>query len=256
MESLSQYINNIQPKDKLNYLVVMTVSIWFFTHIYEANVSFLIAILVAISYSFYTEDKIRVLSGDLNSKLYNQLTSLLEEDDKSPPDNFHIEPDMISFFYSIKDFRKFNRDAYVRTINTANILLGIKKKLEYDYKYYETPGLESWQNFELTERDSVEKTNIKNYKQIFEIAEMTAHKSLNYMHSFIISLSSNKTYRKKHKNAMKRYNILVYRVLDDILRHAKEYSSMPEVIGLTHGKEKPYTDNEDELSKSFNFFYN
>lgn len=258
---INKYISEIEKKDRFLYLVVLVSSVWFFTSAYEPKVSFLIALIMGIGFILYKNDEKTTDISNLNFELEHKLNALLEEENKPPPRNFHIEPDFITFFYSILDFRVYNRDSFVRAINTADTLLGLKKSLENDYKYTEEREMDSWQNFELLhykvgiKKEKEEKSNITNHRQIFEHAESLAYKSLNYVHSFVVNLPVNKFYKNKHKNALKRYNLLVFRVLDDILHHSQEYSSSPELIGINYGKPKAYKEEINELNESFNYFY-
>jgi hypothetical protein len=205
----------------------------------------------------YSNDVVNTENGNLNVELETKLNELLKKERRKPPRYFYTEPDFINFFHSIMDFRVYNRDSYVRSIRTADILLSIRNSLKNDFKYTPEKQLESWQNFELQDfsggnTKKQEKTNIKNHRQMFELAEGIAHKSLNFIHSFIVNLPANKFYREKHQKAMKRYNILVFRVLDDILFHCKEYADIPELIGVDYGKQKPY---KDDLNEVFEYFY-
>jgi hypothetical protein len=264
---ISDYIAKIKPQDKFAYAVVLVVSLWFFSHIFKADVSFLIALVVGLAVIYYKDDEVSVSTNNLNNDLELKLNGLLKEENKPAPRYFHIDPDMITFFDSISDFRIYNRDSFVRAIRTTDNLLKLRRDLEHDYMYIQEREMDSWQNFKMrdpgTSDGSTSKTksgksvsNIKNHSEIFQAAELLANKGLNYLHSFIINLPPDKFYKNKHKEAMDRYHLLVKRNLDVILMHCKKYSK-DILIGQDYGKPRAHNKLQGRQgfsANSFDFF--
>lgn len=256
--SLSNYISNIKPRDKMTYGIIIIISIWFFNHVFKADISFLIALIVGSIIVYYQDDLVHTSTVNMNIELERKLSGLLEEEQRPPPLYFYIDPDMITFFDSIKDFRIYNRDSYVRSIKTTDNLLKLRRELENDYLINEEKELDSWQNFELIGNENKGKitSNIKNHRQIFESCELLANKGMNYIHSFVVNLPADKFYKNKHKEAMDRYHILVKRNLDIILSHCKKYSN-DLLLGIDYGKARPHNKlkgNQGPLSESFDYF--
>lgn len=252
--TLSEYIKNIDNRDKFRFIVVSVLIVWFFTS-YKVDVSFLVGLIVACAVVYYMSDSNVLNITEKNITLETKLNGLLKEENRPPPKYFYIDPDMITFFDSIKDFRIYNRDSYVRAIRTADNLLGIRKELENDFFYTQEQELEPWQNFELTlgngKTKNKEKSNIHNYREIFESAESMGKKSLNYLQAMLISLPVNKFYTRKHKSAMDRYHILIKRNTDAILHHCKFYSRDSDpILGVNYGKARPY----EKITTTFEYF--
>lgn len=234
--SIVEYIRNIPKEKRFYYMIVFISCMWFFNTAYNPGLGFIVAIFVGSFYVFYDQDGEKNEAGNLNTDLHFMLNSLLEEENRSPPEYFYIEPDMITFFYSIRDYRVYNRDSYLKAIKTTNNLLRLKKELENDYSYYTPVKRDNWQNFGYVKRP--EKTNnIKNLKEMFEMAEIQANKAINYIHSFAISLPI--SHKRKHKKSLDRFHMLSKRVLDDILNHCKKYSDDP-LVGQDYGLAKPH----------------
>jgi hypothetical protein len=272
---ISNYIAKINPQDKFAYAVVLVVSLWFFSHIFKADVSFLIALVVGLAVIYYRDDEVSASTNNLNNDLELKLNGLLKEENKPAPRYFHIDPDMITFFDSISDFRIYNRDSFVRVIRTTDNLLKLRRDLEHDYMSIQEREMDSWQNFEMrdpgtsSDSDGASKTktvksvksvksvsNIKNHSEIFQAAELLANKGLNYFHSFIINLPPDKFYKNKHKEAMDRYHLLVKRNLDVILLHCKQYST-DILIGQDYGKPRAHNKLQGRQgfsANSFDFF--
>lgn len=235
----------LSDNKKLKYLSLVVVSLWFFNTMYIPDWSFLIGILASIVYIYYDITSESQIVNDVNVELNYKLNSLLYDEGKQPPDFFYTEPDLILFFYSIREYRIHNRDSYLKAINCANNVLKIRKELENDFEYEEDSGLSSWQTFGYTKR-SVKKKNIKNLKEMNELARSFATKSLNYMHSFAVSLPSH--FKKKLHESIERYHLLMKRITDDVYFHCKKYSNNP-LLTQDYGLPKPFT----KISR-FDFF--
>lgn len=234
------FLEDVSKENKLLYFSILVSSIWFFNNAFRADIKFIIAVSVAVFIIFYDDKNKKTTVDNLNTGLHYKLVSLLEKENHPPPKYFYLEPDMINFFYSIKDFRVYNRDSYLRAIKSVDELLKIKLELENDYKYVEEPKLSGWQNFGDKPKAKIE-NNIKNHKGMFQSAEISGQKAINYIHSFAIALPEG-VYSEKHKKSFDRIHILVKKVLDDILRTCKKSSSDP-LLGQTYGLPKAHRNN-------------
>lgn len=234
------FLEDVSKENKLLYFSIFVASIWFFNNAFKADIKFIIAVSVAVFIIFYDDKAKKTTVDNLNTGLHYKLVSLLEKENHPAPKYFYIEPDMINFFYSIKDFRVYNRDSYLSAIKSVDELLKIKLELENDYRYVEEPKLSGWQNFGDKPKAKIE-NNIKNHKGMFESAEISGQRAINYIHSFSIALPEG-IYSQKHKKSFDRIHILVKKVLDDILRTCKKSSSDP-LIGQTYGLPKAHRNN-------------
>lgn len=244
------YINGISKENKLYYLSIIIFSLWFFRDAFIPDISFIVAIIIAIVVIYYDNEKKETSVENLNTSLHYKLVSLLKEEGKKHPEYLYLEPDMINFFYDIRDFRVYNRDAYIKSIRHVNSLLKIKKELENDYTYVDIPQLKGWQNFGSLEKARLQK-NIKNHKGMFQNACVLSEKAINYIYSFAISLPGG-IYKEKHHTASKKFHILTKRILDDILYKCKKGTTDP-MLGNDYGLPKPF--RKKFSSDNFDFVY-
>jgi hypothetical protein len=229
----------------LKYICYITFSLWFFNTAYIPNLNFIVALVLAVSYIYYDWYTSSKNTQDINIELNYKLNSLLYEEGKKVPKYFYTEPDLILFFYNIKEYRIYNRDSYVKAIKTADHLLRIRQELQNDYFYIENDGFSSWQNFGYTKRNK-KLRNIKNLREINDIAISLAKKSINYMHSFAVSLPSH--FKNKHQESLDRYHLLIKRLTDEVYFHCKKYSDNP-LLTQDYGLPKAY----EEVNR-FDFF--
>ncbi len=238
-------MDSLSNNKKLKYLTVIAVSLWFFNTAYIPNWSFLIGILAAIVYIYYEVTTESRIVDDMNVELNYKLNSLLYDEGKQPPDVFYMEPDLIEFFYSIKEYRVYNRDSYLKAIKCANNVLKLKQELENDFEYFEDSERSSWQTFGYTKR-RINKKNIKNLREINQLAQTFAVKSLNYMHSFAVSMPPH--FKRKLHESLDRYHLLMKRITDDVYFHCKKFSDNP-LLTQDYGLPKPFVKHS-----SFDFF--
>lgn len=227
------------------YLWIIIIFIWFFTTAYIPTIGFIVGLVLASIYLYYKTQETKNEVDDLNLELNYKLNSLLFEEGKKPPDMFYTEPDLITFFYNIKEYRVYNRDSYFKAIKTANNLLKLRKDLENDFIYTEEGDIQNWQTFGHKTK-SITTTNIKNYDSIMKISEEFATKSVNFLHTFSICLPPN--FKNKFLKTLDRYHLLMKRITDDIYFHCKKMSKNP-LVTSNYGKPKGY-----KTPNNFEFF--
>lgn len=187
---ISRYIDNIDKKDKLIYFTVLCLSMYFGLKI-NITIPQIVIVILTIFWILYSED----LKVNKNIGSNRQLETKLKLLDKKIPSYFHLDPDIINLFFSIKDFKKINPDAFKKAMQTTDNVLRLRSDMEKD---------------------------IENSAETFEIAQDQATKSLNYMQSFIISIPGNPVYVNKFEDVLERHHILLKRSLDVMFERYKE----------------------------------
>lgn len=186
------YFSTFDNKDKLLYLSIFAIIVYF-SNQFITPTNF-ISILIAISFVIFSQDKQVSQKSDLNRELELKLQLL----DKDIPLYFHVDPDMINLFFSIKDFKQYNPQSFIQSMKTTDNVLRLKT------------------DFEKTLQNPIE---------TFEIAQSMSQKSLNYMQSFIISLPSSKVTNTKFQYVLERHHVLLKRNLDYMFERCKELTS-------------------------------
>jgi hypothetical protein len=223
---ISNYIDSIDNTDKLLYLTGGGVIMYVFNAL-EVKARHILTLAVVIILVLYRNDKIISKSIGTNRELELKLKLLSNEE----PLYFHYDPDMINLFFSVKDYRKFNKDSYEKAIKTTDNVLHIRSDIE---------------------------KGIKNNVRSFEIAQMMASRSLNYMQSFIISLPVVKVLHDKHYAVLNRHHILLKRNLDYMYKKCKDATVDIDITTkfiTDYNGEKPYNPNMYKLNyRQFELF--
>lgn len=239
----------IQKEVIFKYIVIVVFGFWFFNNAFIPDTSFIVSITACAIIIYYLEMVEEISETNLNNELFFKLNYLLKKENRSPPEYFHIEPDMINFFYKIRDFRIYNRDAYYKSIKHTNLLLKIASELENDYFYINQNGYDSWQMFGPLSRPTIQ-SNIKNHKEMFQKARYHGQLALNYLHSFSVTIPGG-IFRKKFNHSLKESHILIKRIIDNILIHCKRFSK-DILINESYGLPKPFVKEKDAIN-NFNF---
>lgn len=244
---ITQYVTSMSKTDKFWYMILVVMIIWGFNTVYVPNIAFIVAILTSITLIYFFNE-IKLESGyNLNINLENKLNSILH--DEAPPEYMYLEPDMINFFDSISDFKLYNVKSFTKIVKNTNNLLSLKSTLLNDFTYIKESKKESWQNFGPT-LNPTKTNNIQNLKNIFNASVSSSYKALNYLQSLYINLPAGLS--NKHKTAVKRFHVLLKRILDDILEHCKNNSG-DLLIGNDYGLPKAFI-NKSTGARAFDFF--
>jgi hypothetical protein len=211
---VSNYIDSIDNKDKLLYITGGGVLMYTMNMLGVESKHVLILSMIIVLV-LYRNDKVISKSIGTNRELELKLKLLSNK----LPLYFHLDPNMINLFFSVKDYRKYNKDSYEKAIRTTDNVLHIRSDIE---------------------------KGIQNNVRSFEIAQMMASRSLNYMQSFIISLPVVKVLHDKHYAVLNRHHILLKRNLDYIYKKCKDATVDIDITTkfiTDYNGEKPYNPN-------------
>lgn len=187
-----KYIRDVDKQDKIKYIIVIIALVYVNTILVKSKISHFMGLMIGIMIIVIMNDKKLSQSDDINRSLEIKLKLL----DQTMPQYFHLDSNMINLFFSIKDFKQYNEDAYRKALKLTDNVLHLKFDMEKD--------------------------SIVNYVESFEIAYMMTQKALNYMQSFIITIPSNKVMHKKFQAVLERHHILLKRNLDYMFDRCKE----------------------------------
>lgn len=224
---LWDYINSVDSSDIPVYFIFSIVAGYsFYNGIENHTAVFLVALIIGISIVLSNDKKIS-LSNDINRELETKLFLI----DKNVPPNLYLDPDLVNFLFSIKDFKKYNPDTYTSIIKTTDNLLRLRKDFEQD---------------------------LINPVETFRVAEMNYEKAVNYLHSFIISLPKEPTMKNKYQKSLERFQLLLKRNMDYMFKRCMELTK--NIDNTTqfitdYNIQKPYNPRSAKFgSLSFNVF--
>jgi hypothetical protein len=172
------------------------------------------------------------------------------------PRYMYLDSDLIILFDNIKlDFYKYNPRAFTSSLKACDNLLLLRYQSEL--QLLPQPKVKNILiNF--TEAEEIEedpkKVGLLNSLQTFEAAEIQYHNCINYLHSLIITIPSNRTLHQKYAIVMEKADILLKRNLDIIYHIYSDSRRLgdPELTRY-HTQQPINTVSEDALTSSFNF---
>lgn len=159
----------INSKNMFLYIIITLVTLLFFNYL---NIKFksVIGILMGIFISYIVYNK-----KDLDLSTFKDQLKIKLELIRPKPKHFGPYPELIEFFYSIRDFEKYNQDVFTRCINTVDQLLLIYEGI---------------------------KIGIVDCKLNVDIIKDKKRAALNHLHSLIFNTENNRLVEKKLKKAL------------------------------------------------------
>jgi hypothetical protein len=181
-----QYITSIEPKFLWNYGIIGAFVVFFVTRIVRPTFAQVIALLIALTVVYFLNDKNEVQVASRNRELSYKLTAL-----RPRPRYFHMDSDLIDYFWNIREFRNYNRDDYDGALKASDHILKLQSDAEKGLIYCE---------------------------HTLDVAKDFMWKALNHMHAIIFKtpLDDSRTTYKKHDKAAKTLHLLLRRHIDDI----------------------------------------
>jgi uncharacterized membrane-anchored protein YhcB (DUF1043 family) len=188
--NVSQILNNISREDKLKYIIILCISLYFFTTFINAGVNTVIGLTIGVVVVIFLYQQSSRDVDDFNKDMEYKLKSLYE--DEKIPEYFIYDANMIELFDNISDYKDYNYSVYEKLLDRTNDFLAIKV-------------------------DIVEKGVIQTDYD-FETAYDIYINCMNYFRSFKHSLPPE--LYENHDMAEKKYQILLKRNLDEMLEKA------------------------------------
>jgi hypothetical protein len=250
----SSFLSQIPWKDNkflARLLILIFLTIYVFTTVITITPGHFLAILLILAL-LMNYDKNEVFSNEqILIKLENLTTP------EFTPMYMYLDSDLIILFDNIKlDFYKYNPRAFTSSLKACDNLLLLRNQSEL--QLLPQPKVKNilinfTEGEEEAEKDP-KKVGLSNALQTFEAAEIQYNICINYLHSLIISIPSNRTLHQKHSIVMEKADILLKRNLD-IIYHIYDDSRELGQLELTryHTQQPINTVVEDALTSSFNF---
>ena len=182
--SLYVSLANINSKELFNYFIIIILSIYFFNYInIQFKSVFGIIIGIVIAYIIYNKQVLDISS-------YNDQLKIKLELIKPTPELFINYPELVEFFYSIREFYDYNRDSFTRCINNIDSFLKIYNDIKIGIKYCD-----------------------KN----IDVVKLLKKKALNNLHSVIFNLEDNFIIEKKLKKSLTTLQKILNIYLNDMI---------------------------------------
>jgi len=183
-------LNGINREDKLKYVIIFAIILYFFTTFTNANISTIIGVFVALTVLLYLSEESATDISSFNKDMEFKLKSLYDDD--KIPSFFASDANMIELFSNISDYKDYNYSVYEKLIERTDDFLSIKADVEKG-------------------------TMLADYD--FETAHDIYRNCMNYFRSFRLTLPPE--LYENHDVAEKRYQLLMKINMDKILEKVK-----------------------------------
>lgn len=179
----------------LAFLVIFAIVITFSKYDVRLNIVFGTAIAIGVVYYLYNND---ITSQQIsNTIVYEKLENLLANENLPPPNFFFMDCEIILLFDSVKEnLQEYNRQAFVRSINSANNVLEMvyQSTLNDFIDDKRIDNVNDLQNYSLfPEKKKYAKVNLNNLYEMLRVADDNYRLCLNYLHSFCITAPNDYT---------------------------------------------------------------
>jgi hypothetical protein len=115
-----QYLLDVPKQSLFNYIAIGIIIIGYVSRIVQPTFIFVIAVIVALVFIYFFNDKRKSQLGSYNEELEYRMKMI-----QPATKYFYTDPDVINIFYNIKEFRNYNQDAYERAVKSTDTILSL-----------------------------------------------------------------------------------------------------------------------------------
>jgi hypothetical protein len=276
MDAQIDYISNLDNNEKIIYIIIIIVILYFCVNILDVKLShvlaFFVIIFVVYTYSYINNKQLTNYNTDIDAKLDSLLDFRESElnpyitntssfygyhpyDYNLPPDYMYMDSNLIELFYDVKqNFYDYNPEAYLKALLATNELLHIRYDFERPLESPpETPFLldNYRKSYKLEHsKDKLNKKTLINAYPNYQQADEYCRNALNHLQSFIITIPSEPIFHLKHQDTLKIAEILLKRNLDVIYKIYKNKRHPFDSIITDYDNTKP----SNTFTGNFNFY--
>jgi len=195
--NITTQLGQINNQSLMLYLVIFVILL-FVAKLFQISLSiiFFLAVAFLICYIIYSKRKLDKVVKQQQLKIKQELII-------PRPKNFGSYPDVIDFFYSIKEFYNVNPNAYHEAIKDMD---------KFFYLYEE-----------------IMQNKMLYYKQNVDVAVGFARDALNQLQSIIYNLDVDKTLTNKYHESLKEFHLIIYQYINRIIKKANERFNPAEI---------------------------
>lgn len=198
---LYNYLQDITGVEWFEYGVVMVLIFFVITRILRPTWMQLIALLIGAFFIFYRTDRRRSTSDTAYKELKLRLQELYPK-----PENFHMDADILNFFYNTKDFRTFHSEGYDEALVAVDNMLKIISEME---------------------------GGVYHCAENLDIVREQLTKAMNHYQSIIFRLPSALVYQRRHKRALNALHVMLRRHVDNMVKLCRvQYGSGPREVDV------------------------
>lgn len=236
---MENFLRNVPWGDSkfiVRLLILIALITYVFTTVIVVNPGHFLAIILIVLLLLAYENNTVFTNEQILVKLENLATP------EYTPKYMHIDSDLIILFDNIKlDFYRYNPRVFTSSLKACDKLLLLRYQSELSL--LPQPKVKNILiNFSRDEPDEKEgkKVGLSNALQVFEAAEIQYRTCINYLHSYIISIPSNKVLHQKYAIVLEKADILLKRNLDIIYHKYNDNRDLGDIELTRYHTEQPH----------------
>jgi len=211
LSGLYNYLADVTPTEWFEYAVVVVFVMFVMTRIIQPTWLQLVALAIGLLFVFYRADRRRSTTDMAYSELKLRLKELYPK-----PENFHMDADILNFYYNMKDFRKIHSEGYDESLVACDNMLKIISEME---------------------------GGVYNCKENLDIVKDQMNKALNHFQTIIFKLPSDINYQRRHKRALNALQVMLRRHVDNMVMLCnKQYATGPREVDRAKAAENKGTE--------------
>jgi len=206
--NIFNYLESIGNEELFFYIIIIVFAVVISNSI-SLEFTMVSGLVIGLVIVYYLRER-EISLGD-NFEMEHE--SKLEHDIFKNTKNMHMDASLIDLLYSIKEYKQYNPDVYIRLSKNIDNLLRIEKDIENGAQY---PA------------------------QLFDVAHMCQKKALNALHSIIHSIPYSKNSDEKFTKTLEEFNKIF----------ARHISKMKKNVINLQNKQKINTNSRPDFHSS------
>lgn len=199
LQGVYNYLADVTVREWFEYAVVVVFVMFVVTQIVKPTWMQVLALLIGMLFIMYRADRRRSTTDMAYTELKLRLQELYPK-----PENFHMDVDILNFYYNMKDFRKFHSEGYDESLVACDNMLKIISEME---------------------------GGVYHCKENLDIIKDEMNKAMNHFQTIIFRLPSDINYQRRHKRALNALQIMLRRHVDNMVKLCnKQYGTGPKEI--------------------------
>lgn len=218
------YITGIDNSTFVKYLAIMVLVIFVVTKI-NITLVHIFAIVCGLILLWFLNDKRITQIEDYDEQLDYRLNTLIPR-----PKNFDMDPDVINFFYNIKEMKDYNQQAYNSAMKYTDELLQLVKDIDIGVYWC---------------------------KYNYDVAYQKYVGAMNALHSLIYDTPSATVTLDKYQKALDQLQVILRRHIDHIVKKCnKQYNDHPVTIDTMYIQDDGGPQPDDTHDPDYSVHYN
>ena len=177
--TLYSYLSDIKTTEWVEYGALVVFVMFLVTWVIKPTWLQLVALAIGVLLVFYRTDKRRTTTDRAYTELEYRLKELYPK-----PENFHIDVEVLNFYFNMKDFRKYHSEGYDESLVATDNMLKIVTEME---------------------------GGVYNCAENLQIVRDQMNKAMNHFQTIVFRLPTDIMIQRRHKRALNALHVILRR---------------------------------------------